>query len=116
MILVDTSYDIRYESLTEARKRLFDDGASYLIYWGIRGLSRDNKRKDMAVFTDYNADTDDFAWVWGIHCQPHYDTKVYEVVDNQPTPRCFGNMHNHKSLIFRLTEDEVTNKVYMEVV
>jgi len=116
----DTSYDIRHESRQESRKRLFDNGCSYLIYWMdsyMDGVGQRINRKDIAVITDYNSETNDFCWVWGCYSGRDYHSKKMQVTDLDPqNPRCSVNTHNPKASIFKLTEAEVTDKVYMEMI
>jgi hypothetical protein len=116
MIKIDLGLDIRYESRDDNRRRLIDPDKCYLILWN----DLESYKRQMVIIRDYNAETNDFQWVWGIQ---------RTVVDIHPSPisiktsdmdfrkkRIYAHIHNDKAELFELTDQEVYDNVLMEVI
>ena len=112
MNLIDSKYDVRYESRRECRQRIFNSDKVYVFYLTCPAY------KKIAIFRDYNPSKDDFNMIFG--CGNRFrDGSIYiPILDHSPDFRSDGISHHeyYDVFIFELTDLEVERQVYMELI
>lgn len=111
MILIDTSYDMKYESRRECRQRIFDPEKSYFFY-----LDDPDTKRQIAVCRDYDFRRDDFQMVWGLGVRNAERRNMQEVIHEYGQRASAMSHHDRYTLlVFELTDSEIEKHVLMEI-